>query len=189
MPGSPRTSKAKPAPTGKPTPRKRKKAPAKPRKPPAIDAAARDQVVLLLVAGVSRDAAAAAARSELKVPAAQVERTVAAAEEAIVRAATADRTQALGVAIRRLNDLYTTALEDADLKSALSAQRELNKLLALTEVGNAGELEEETEEDSEAVRTLAAIEAHLRPLGLGPENYPLVELARMVAGLIMEARD
>ena len=53
------------------------------------------------------------------------------AKKAILDAAEIDRDKARGEAVFRFNDLYERSLHMQDVKSALAAQKELNRLLAL----------------------------------------------------------
>lgn len=143
------------------------------------------QLVLMLVRGVPADKARSAAVSELQLTAAKADAALAEAEASIVRAAAVDRQQELGLARSRLNDLYRTAMKHGEVKEARAVQKELIRLLALDNVEPAGL----NEGESEAEQALAAIAAHLVPLGLAKPEYPLVEHARIAAEIVRERRE
>lgn len=148
----------------------------------------RDKLVLLLVAGVAPDSAKAAAGDELGLNPKEADAAIEAAQQAIVLAADVDRRRELGVAVHRLNSLYTQSVEMADTKVALSAQRELNRLLELSRLPdtNAPNTGEEPTSSPEADQ-LAAVAGHLLPLQLAPADYPVQEHARIAADAIRRA--
>jgi hypothetical protein len=158
-----------------------KKAARKPR-PPKLVADVVDGLVLVLASGATQTAA-----TEYAVQNAGLAPILAAAhvEEAtrrILLAASFDRMEELGTAYTRLNMLFTRANSQHDYKSALSAQRELNKLLSLYRTPDDGP---DTEEPPSA--DLAAVRQHLEPLDLAPPDTPVEELARIAALAIMGA--
>ncbi len=90
-----------------------------------------DRVTMLLVTLANRSDVEDACRQELGLTAEETSRLIDLAGVRIQGVATYDRDAQLGSAILRLNDLYQRALTIQDVKTALAAQRELNKLLDL----------------------------------------------------------
>ncbi len=73
-----------------------------------------------------------------------------------------------------LNDLYRRALAIQDTKTALAAQKELNKLLELYRLAGASAADGRRAVSAE----IETARRHLTPLGLGDETTPLAELCR-----------
>jgi len=136
-----------------------------------------DRAVLLIVSGMSVEAAAATLQSKLGVTAAKAAAVAKKAEKKIILAANYDRTKELGTAIARLNDLYRRAVAIQDTKTALQIQREINRLLDLYDRQMPAEDPAGTEFDARQ---------YLIKLGLGDESTPLVELCRRAAARIIE---
>ena len=90
-----------------------------------------DRIVLLLVSLQSVAAVRTACIEKLQLTAEQADLAIEHAKKAIIDAAEIDRDKARGEAVFRLNDLYERCLRVQDVKSALAAQKELNRLLAL----------------------------------------------------------
>ena len=151
---------------------------------PKVDPKAREQVVLMLVAGIQPEAAEAAARDRLKLTAAAATATLAAAQHAILLAASVDRRRQLGISIKRLDDLYQRALKIADNRVALQTQKELNRLLDLAHLSEAGADADGSPAEAPEARELKAVADHLLPLGLAAADYPLREHARIAADRI-----
>lgn len=142
-----------------------------------------NSIVLMLVSGVSpKDIEGHADRLGLTPDAvrAQLEK----AREAITLAADYNRTAEIGTAYVRLNDLYIRSLKGSDAKTALAAQKELNKLLRLYEQPSATDVLGDAE--GPAAIELRQIAEHLLPLGLAPETYPLHEHCRIAADRIRQ---
>lgn len=142
-----------------------------------------DQVVLLLVGGISLDAIRAQARRQ-GVSAARMRRLVAGARKKLAGSAGVARDEYLGKSVIRLEDLYSKAMAAKDVKSALQAQRELNRLLSLHKEQDS--VEKSLGEGSEAQQRLDLIQAYLLPLGLIPAEYPVEEHARVAADVIRQ---
>ena len=141
----------------------------------------------MLVAGLGPDAARAAAVEKLEMPAALAEAAVLEAQAAIVLASHVDRRRELGMSIKRLADLYTRALRNGDHPGGTAEPRTLgSSLLDLVNTQTLTEAEAEGGETPEA-EELAAIAAHLRPLKLGPDDYPLPEVARLAALVVQRS--
>jgi hypothetical protein len=87
-----------------------------------------DKLVLLIVSLADRAKVAAAAIEKLGISPAEVHVAISEAYEKIRAAAKWSADEAMGEAIVRLNDLYERSLRVQDCKSALAAQKELNKL-------------------------------------------------------------
>lgn len=141
-----------------------------------------DRAVLLIVSGLSVEAAAGTLQSKLGVTAAKAAAAAKKAEKKIVLAANYDRTRELGTAIARLNDLYRRAVAIQDTKTALQIQREINKLLDLYD----RPLPTETGETDETEQNLAR--RYLEGLGLGDAETPLAELCRRAAAKLLEVQ-
>jgi len=142
-----------------------------------------DKIVLLLVTGVDAKSAREAATSKLGIPKARAVRLIAEAAAAIQTAADYHRDHEIGTAYIRLNDLYVRSLRINDTKTALAAQRELNRLLRLYDVSS----DDAPETDAES--TIALIASHLLPLGLATESYPLPEHARLAADIVRRTQE
>lgn len=90
-------------------------------------------------------------------------------------------------ALTTLRGLLTAAKRDGSIRDALSAQKEINKLLGLyADEPTEGRGKAGAKAASEAEKELDAIRAHLHPLKLAGETYPLREHARIAAERIRE---
>jgi hypothetical protein len=110
-------------------------------------------------------------------------RTVAEARQRITVAADYARDEQLGKAVMRLDDLYAKSITGQDTRTALQAQRELNRLLGLYGGGNLPGSDGDSDV-SEALRRLELIAGYLLPLGLMDERYPVEEHARMASEIL-----
>lgn len=162
---------------------------------PPVGHPATDQIVLLIVGGLDAEALKVACVKTLGVKPQAVAHVLKEARRRITRAADYNRDEQLGTAITRLNDLFARAIREGDLKTSLTAQREIDKLLGLyaaasertwTESGS--ESEQDESGDTGQRGELGAIRRHLLPLGLASDEYPLHEHARIAADLIREHR-
>jgi hypothetical protein len=142
-----------------------------------------DKIVLLLVSGLQRSAVEEAA-AKLGLEPAEIGEAIAEAKLRIAIAARWDRDEQLGSALIRLNDLYRRSLAIQDSKTALAAQKEINKLLELHRPspatdGRAADLAGE----------LAAARGQLTPLGLGDDTLNLPELCRRAVLKLLASND
>jgi peptidoglycan hydrolase-like protein with peptidoglycan-binding domain len=145
-----------------------------------------DTIILLMVSGMNEQELAAACVAKLGIPTDKVTAVIADARRKLTIAADYNRDEEIGTARTRLNNLYARAIRSADNKTALQAQRELNRLLDLYARPDSGQ---GTGEDSASIRRqLEAIEGHLRPLKLADDSYPVEELARLAADFIRNAK-
>ena len=143
-----------------------------------------DAVILLMISGQSD------AQLRETIPAATgrpldrriLDQMIGDARRKITLAADYARDEQIGIAIKRLNDLYRRSLKGQDYKTGISCQKELNKLMGLYQISEA----ETPDEPSETDETLDQIRAHLIPLALAPDDYPLAEHARIAAERIRE---
>ena len=140
-----------------------------------------DQVLLFLVAGTRADAVETYCVGPGKQTPEQAKIIIAEARKRLTIAATFNRDEQFGKAISRLEDLYSKSITAADIRSALQAQRELNRLLNLysdnrTTEANAGDLE--------MLRQLDLVSTALLPLNLVAADYPIEEHARVAAEVI-----
>jgi hypothetical protein len=113
----------------------------------------------------------------------QAEKAIAEAGKRIAIAANFDRAEQVGISIRRLHDLFTASVTLEDVKTALAAQKELNKLMDLY-AGAKIESGKPAADNSDAERELATVVAHLAPMDIAKEGTPAGELARIAAAII-----
>lgn len=117
---------------------------ARPKRPPANPPeAAVDKIVLLMAAG-SNEATIRqrVAEGKLEIPASLLDAGLAEAKQRITLAADYHRDRELGESITRLKDVYKTARAMVDLRVALQAQRELNRILRLDRPADGSEAPE-----------------------------------------------
>jgi hypothetical protein len=107
------------------------------------------------------------------------------AKRRITVAADYNRDQQIGLAINRCNDLYSRSYKEQDYKTALAAQREYNRLLALYALPVD---DDPTANNQETEKQIVEARAHLDPLELAPRDYPLSELCRVVASKFRDYR-
>lgn len=162
--------------------------PRKPAKTAAVPAEVLQSIILRLVSGAEVPAVRAEAIASGSTPR-LIDAAIAEAQRAIALTADVDRRRELGVAYKRLNTIYQSAIDKGSNDVALKAQRELNRLLSLHNT----ELMAQAAADAAAGTTpaekeLAAVAAHLLPLKLAPESHPLAEHARVAADLARRAR-
>lgn len=155
---------------------------------PHADHPALDKVVLLMVSGMSQADLDNACVTRLGIEPHEVEAVTTEARRRLTRAADYNRDEQLGTAITRMNDIYARAIRAADIKTALTAQREINKLMNLYREASDSPGAEDTEDHvaDELRIELAAIRDHLLPLALAAETYPLREHARIAADQIRD---
>ena len=141
----------------------------------------RDRIVLLLTNGMSVEAAEGyCVKQGQDLDAAR--RTVADARQRITVAADYARDEQLGKAVMRLDDLYAKSIAAQDTRTALQAQRELNRLLCLYSAGERGQ--NVADGSDEAAQRLELIAGYLLPLRLTDERYPVEEHARMASEIL-----
>jgi len=145
-----------------------------------------DKVLLLLVSGLAESVVEKTAVESLGLKPAQAKRLIGRVRRRLA-ALTTSRDEQLALAVLRLNDLHAKAKATQDVKSAIAAQRELNKLLGLCRPPKAAPSVEK-DDASPATAEIAAIRAHLAPLGLADEDAPTVELARLAVAEILKLR-
>ncbi len=108
------------------------------------------------------------------------------AKRSIAIASDYDQSEQIGKAITRINEIFKLAQATKDIKTALQAQRELNKLLGLYK---AERKQIDTGPDPTDLQAqLDEIAAHLLPLQLTDETYPLSEHARIAAHEVIKSR-
>jgi hypothetical protein len=142
----------------------------------------RDRVVLLLTNGMSVEAAEGYCVKQGTLDAEAARRLVAEARQRITVAADYARDEQLGKAVMRLDDLYAKSIAAHDTRTALQAQRELNRLLGLYAAADSASAA--TEGDDDADRRLELVASYLLPLNLTDERYPVEEHARIAAEII-----
>jgi len=145
----------------------------------AVDDATIDKIVRLLCNVQDRATVVAACLEKLGLDPDHVDAAIEAAVEKVTRAAHFHRDHELGKALTRLNQCYQKAVTIQDTKTAIAAQRELNRLLGLGTPGSigpesapSGESGESADPDARRIENehlanlVAAVETHLEPLGL-----------------------
>lgn len=138
--------------------------------PPTKRDARLQQLILRIVMGQTPDDAA----SEMRLSAKDAPKLIAQARKQITLAANYHRDEQLGLAISRLNDVYSRAAEEEELKVCMQAQKELNRLLNLHSAPDrAVGLSEESQE-------LAAIREYLLPYNLAGDETPATSTAELV---------
>jgi hypothetical protein len=121
-------------------------------------------------------------RAKMRTP--RVEEYLVEARTRIANASSFDRATEIAAGVARMKAVYRFAYKVGKLAEAVSAQTQIAKLLALYPKEAGDGINSPT--DGAGRGELAQIEAHLRPLGLGPDDYPVVELARIAAAKIAE---
>lgn len=144
-----------------------------------LDPAAMDMLVIATVSGMSRKGLQDTA-IKLDIPEAYIDAALVAVRKRITIAAEFDRDAEVGIAYTRLNDVYRRALTGQDMKTALAAQKELNKLIGLYD--RSADLPVSSSSNVDA----ALAREHLVGLGIGGSDDSLAELARQVAARFME---
>ncbi len=143
------------------------------------------RVVMLLVGGASTDKVYWFCTRQLGMSQENAEHVLAEARKKLTLAADFARDEQLGTAITRLNNIYVKAGED--IKTALQAQRELNKLMNL--YGPAGGASDGDGEDAgDLRRKIELIEGYILPLNLTDERYPIEEHVRVAAEIVREQK-
>jgi hypothetical protein len=140
-----------------------------------------DKALFLLTNGMNIAAAEEYCRKAGLAPDA-ARRAVAEARKKLTVAADYARDEQLGKAIQRLEDLYAKSIAAKDTRTALQAQRELNRLMDLYSPKDTGSDDSGDTEGMQA--SLDLIAGHLLPLDLTDERYPLEEHARLAADII-----
>ena len=143
----------------------------------------RDRVVLLLTNGMTVEAAESyciSQRQDLDT----ARRTVSEARQRITVAADYARDEQLGKAVMRLEDLYAKSIAGKDVRSAIAAQKELNRLLRLYDAPEQAPQAGGQQDDEGAANRLDLIAGYLLPLKLADARYPVEEHARVAADII-----
>ncbi len=144
----------------------------------------KDRAVLLLIGGGSETLVEGFCVQQGLAPD-QAKGIVAEAKSRITVAADYARDEQVGKAVMRLEDLYAKSMAAKDIRSALQAQRELNRLLALYADARKEEAEANEAEDGATLRSrLDLIASYLTPLALTEAAYPIEEHARLAADFI-----
>jgi len=136
-----------------------------------------DKIVLLLVSGMGH-AALDEALTKLGITAHDRPLALADARQRILLAAEYQRDEQTGIALVRLNDIYRRSLAIQDAKTALAAQKELNKLLDLYRAPPAAA--------SGGNPDIEMARRHLAGLKLAAPDAPLAELARLAVLKVIE---
>ena len=141
-----------------------------------------DKLVPLLVSNLTTGQINAAAE-KLGLLSQDLPSALALVKRRITIAADYDRDQQVGTAFVRLNDIYRRSLTVQDVKTALAAQKELNKLLSLYA---AIPIDVQTAEPKVGDEETEGAMEHLSSLGLAPEGTGLSELCRLAVARILK---
>ena len=116
----------------------------------------------------------------------EAKQVVAVARQRITVAADYTRDEQLGRAIMRLEDLYAKSIAAQDTRTALQAQRELNRLFSLYVLPGDSSLSRCAGEliMPDKNRQVELIEGYILPLGLAESTYPIEEHVRIAAELL-----
>jgi len=98
------------------------------------------------------------------------------ARKAITLSADYVRDEQLNKAVSRIETLHKKSFTAKDYKTALQAQKELNRLLGLY-----GSKQVESSDGSECEKQIHLIEGYILPLNLADETLPLVEHVRIAS--------
>jgi hypothetical protein len=151
-----------------------------------MDQTLRDRIVLLLTNGMAVEAAESyVAKQGLDPDAAK--RVVAEARQRITVAADYARDEQLGKAVMRLDDLYAKSIAGQDTRTALQAQRELNRLLGLYGMAESSPAGDGGDGADEA-RRLELIAGYVLPLKLTEATYPVEEHVRIACDIVRRSR-
>ncbi|MCK6470867.1 MAG: hypothetical protein L6R28_03895 [Planctomycetes bacterium] len=143
----------------------------------------KDRMVLLLINGMSNEAAEGFCIQQGQA-AEQARSIVAEARKRITVAADYTRDEQIGKAVMRLEDLYAKSMAGQDIRTALQAQRELNRLLSLYADVRRDDSPNEDLDAPAMRRQLDLMAAYLVPLKLADPTYPVEEHARIAAEII-----
>jgi len=148
------------------------------------DDPALDRTILLLIAGYTPDQLRTQAQ-QLQLPPDRIDNLIATARRRITAAADYDLRHELGLAIRRLRELFRRALSTQDLKVALAAQKEMHRLLQLDHLRPQPTTDQH---DPAAARARDLLLAALTPRypTLDLSHAPLDELARLAQQTIAQ---
>ena len=135
-----------------------------------------EPIVSALVRGVELSGLRKRLAQQQQITDAEWDELVKVARGLIVRAASFDSVEEYGKAKKSFEELYQAAWQQGDLKTALSARKEMVNLYGLAEERNTRAVEESYQSAVEA-----QIRGHLEPLGIAPAGTEIVELARRVA--------
>ncbi|OHB51750.1 MAG: hypothetical protein A2Y12_01305 [Planctomycetes bacterium GWF2_42_9] len=141
-----------------------------------------DTIVLLLTQGITVERAVDYCVKRFSVNLEEAEKLVEQARRKITVAAEYVKEEQLGTAITRLNDLYSKSINDKDIKTALQAQRELNRLMGLYSDAP----QDADADDGQAARRLELISNYILPLKLTDEKFPIEEHVRVAADYLRQ---
>ncbi len=177
-----------------------------PADPPAASPDVIDKIVKLLCNIQDRASIVGACLNKLNIDPADVDAAIDAAKTKLTRAADYHRDHELGLALTRLHECYQRAVSVQDTKTAIIAQREINKLLdlypasptgyAVTSPDDNGEGDSHDEaerrreiEIAELSDLVGAIEAYIEPLKLSDDvNDTDSDLIRLAAEEVKRLR-
>ena len=143
----------------------------------------KDRIVLLLINGMSAEAAEGFCVQQGQTPD-QARQMVSESRKRITVAADYTRDEQIGKAVMRLEDLYAKSMAAQDIRTALQAQRELNRLLSLYADARRADPGEDDSDVPAMRRQLDLIGAYLVPLKLADPTYPVEEHARVAAEIV-----
>ena len=143
-----------------------------------------DKAILLLINGRSYESAIAYFINNKKLDKDSAKKIVNEARKKITLASDYVRDEKLAKAIDRIEVFLLQSAEERDYKTALQAQKELNKLLGLYTSNNTDN--SASNATSEAEKKLTLISEYILPLNLTEEAYPIEEHVRIAAEKIRQ---
>lgn len=151
----------------------------------AIEPETLDKIILLLISGLTAETVLATCQNQFQLEPKTATVAIRKAKKKIFLAAKYNPAEQIGVAITRLNSLYKQSLRVQDVKTALAAQKELNKLMDLYVSTGAQQPQTAAAGHDE---TIERVRMHLESLGLGTASDSVEELARRAAAEIINLR-
>lgn len=158
-----------------------------------------DKIIRLLCNIADRSSIVSACLNKLGLTGGDVDAAIDQAQRKLTRAADFHRDHEFGRAVTRINELYQRAVTVQDTKTALAAQRELNKLLDLypgfrltddddtadrpagdTDAPAADPRSDLRRADPDAVAIMDAIDMYLEPLALPDPDAPAIHYADLI---------
>ena len=165
-------------------------------RPAPLDDTLVGRTVLMLVSGVGPSDARAALIEKLGRSPEEADAMITQARRRIAVATSYDVVLEIGTAYLRLNDIYTRALKSQDTRTALAAQREINRLLSLDRQPDAqpdaanpnqlpaAEAADRRPREAAAVELFDAIDAALEPLLPADDDATYPERIAQAAALV-----
>ena len=140
-----------------------------------------NDVILFLVGGGTVGGAISVAVKK-GIPDPDAKKIVSDARKKITRSASLVGDKRFSAAVERVESILGSAQKTGDIKTALQAQKELNRLYGLYSQKSDVDVDCESESD----RKIRLIEDYIYPLNLADERYPIEEHVRRAAEKIRQ---